>query len=164
AGARMPRADLARGADPLVGLRRRHADVDDRDVGRVAPHLEQELLGVPRPADDLDPRLLEQAREPLAQQGRVVRDDGAQRLRHRTGSSARTTVPRPGELATSSVPSSASTRSRRPQRPEPPRGSAPPAPSSETRTVARPSARVTRTTAERASACLTTFASASETT
>ena len=69
-------ADLAGRPDPLVGLGRRHANVDDRDVGVVAAHLEHQLVGVPCLPDDLDLRLLEQPREPLAQQRRVVGDHG----------------------------------------------------------------------------------------
>src|SRR5262245_33274663 len=335
----MLRADLLCSPDALVGLRGRHADVDDRDVGLVAPHLEQELVGVARLADDLDARLLEQPRQPLPQERRVVRDHGAKgmvvladvaerrKLRrqvvgdeledafrvaqahelelaelasdllqapgrlggdellaavggladprsavdvdadvaaacvlgltavqpdphahafvrgprsrrngaldldccrrgglgafedaeelvaaavhlaasgrgdslalqlacvfehvrvagaeprqqpgrildvaeeegetHRTGISATTRVPVPATLSISSRPASVSTRSRRPQSPDPRSGSAPPAPSSATSTRADPFIRVTRTVAASAPACLTTFASASETT
>ena len=74
AGIRVPRADLAGRADPLVRLRGRHADVDDRDVGVVAAYLEHQLVRVSRLPDDLDLGVLEQPREPFAQQGRVVGD------------------------------------------------------------------------------------------
>src|SRR6266511_2980355 len=65
-------ADLLRGLQSLVRVRRRHADVDDRDVRPVRAHLEQELLAVARLTDDLEASLLEQPRDPLAQEHRVL--------------------------------------------------------------------------------------------
>ena len=81
-----------------------------------------------------------------------------------TGMTARTSVPPPLGLSTSSVPSSAERRSARPRRPEPRAGSAPPTPSSRTWTITRPFVRSMLTEAAEASAYLTMFASASETT
>ena len=43
-------ADLLGRAQALVGLRRRHPDVRDHDVRRVAAHLQQEIVGRRRPA------------------------------------------------------------------------------------------------------------------
>ena len=80
----------ARRAQPLVGVRRRHADVDDRDVGLVGADLAQQVLGVAGLGDDLEARLLEQARDALAQQHAVVGEDDAH------GTSALTVVPSPG--------------------------------------------------------------------
>src|SRR4051812_6358281 len=56
---------------------RRHADVDNREVRPVLANQAQELRPVARLTDDLVPRLLEQAREPLPQQDIVVCDDHA---------------------------------------------------------------------------------------
>ena len=70
----MLRPDLARRLDALVGLRRRHADVDDRHVRVVAAHLQQQLVGGPGLADDLDPGLGQQPRQALPQQRRVLGD------------------------------------------------------------------------------------------
>ena len=85
--------------------------------------------------DHVEAGLVEQPREPLAQQHRVVGED------HAHGISACTTVPRPGGLSTRSRPPSASTRSASPRSPVPCARSAPPTPSSATSTTARPSAR-----------------------
>ena len=123
-------ADLGRGAQALVGVRRRHADVDDRDVGLVGADLAQQVLGVAGLGDDLEARLLEQPRDALAQQQAVVGQDYAH------GTSALTVVPSPGGEWTSRRPSSAARRSARPRRPVPPAGSAPPTPSSRTSTTA----------------------------
>ena len=66
-----------RGAQALVGVGRRHPDVDDRDVGLVGADLAQQVLGVAGLAGDLEARLLEQAGEALAQEDGVVGDDDA---------------------------------------------------------------------------------------
>src|SRR4029078_3076510 len=94
-------ADLLGGAKTLVGMRRRHADVHDRHVRRVAPHLQQELVRVPGLADDLEPGLVEDARHALAEEDGVLCQD------YPHGISARIMVPRPGALSTSRVPASA---------------------------------------------------------
>ena len=77
AGAGMLLADLARGAQPLVGVRRRHADVDERDVRAVRAHLQHQLVGRPGLPDDVEPGLLEQSRDPLAEQNRIVGENDA---------------------------------------------------------------------------------------
>ena len=102
-GARVLRADRARRAQALVGVGRRHADVDDRHVGLVGADLAQQVLPVAGLAGDLEAGLLEQAREPLAQQDGVVGDNDADGVAH-TGISARRRVPAPsgersGEVA-----------------------------------------------------------------
>ena len=51
-----------RGLQPLVGVGRRHPDVDDRDVGRVLVDRREQLVGGRRLGDDLDPRVAAAAR------------------------------------------------------------------------------------------------------
>ena len=125
-----PEGDRRLGA--LVRERRGHAHVHDREIGpqrvdrlgqgdRIA-HLRHDLVAV----------LGEDARDPLAEQHRVVRDHDAH------GISPTTRVPPPAALATVSRPPCASSRSASPRRPEPP-ASAPPRPSSTTSTTSLPS-------------------------
>jgi transcriptional regulator with XRE-family HTH domain len=63
---RVLRPDLLRGAEPLVGLGRRHLDIHDCDVGLVQANLQQQILCRAALSDDLESRLLEQARDALA--------------------------------------------------------------------------------------------------
>ena len=51
---RMAPPQLVRGLDPLLGLRRGHADVDDREIGPVLVDRGEQLLGRRRLGDDLD--------------------------------------------------------------------------------------------------------------
>src|SRR3954447_26545140 len=153
----MLRADLERGAQSLVGLRRRHADVEDRDVGRARRHLFQEVLGGRALPDDVEAGLAEQPHDALAQENIIVGDD------HPHGRSARIVVPSPGRLVTWRRPSSASTRSANPRSPVPRRGSAPPAPSSATSTTSVAAESLSFTVACEAPAYFATFVSASVT-
>src|SRR5262249_5574547 len=134
------------------------ADVDDRHIGRVAPHLQQQVGGVLALGHDVEARLAEQARKPLAQEHAVLGDHDPH------GISACRRVPPPGGLQTRSLPPSASTRSARPRSPDPRSVSAPPTPSSLTSTTTSASLRVTSTSAEVARACLPMLARLSETT
>ncbi len=121
--------DPLRGDEALVGVRRRHADVGDCDVGPFEADVPEEALGVLRLADDVDACLLEEVHDPLAREHRVLCDDYAH------GSSARSVR---GSIETS--PPRAPTRSvtcvSRETRSEP---------SSSTSTTRRPSSCCTRT-------------------
>ena len=70
-------ADLERRAQAVVGEVGRHPHVDDRDVRLVRADLAQQVRRVARASDDLDPRVLEQPRDALAEQQLVVGDHGA---------------------------------------------------------------------------------------
>ena len=87
----------------------------------------------PASAADLDAGGLQHARDPFAQQQRVLADHDPH------GITPRTRVPPPGGLSTTSVPSSAASRSAIPRSPEPAAGSAPPAPSSAISIASAPS-------------------------
>ena len=91
---------------------------------------------------------------------RIVRDEAQAGW---IGSTARTSVPSPGGLVTTSSPSTAPTRSASPVSPEPVPACAPPTPSSSTSTTSRSSPLATRTVAWLAFAYLATLVSASET-
>src|SRR6266508_3050271 len=144
-------ANLLCGAQPLVGVRRRQPDVDDRHVGRVAPHLEEEIAGGDALADDFESSLGQQPREALAQEHAVLGEGYAH------GISARTRVPPPVVLDTRRRPPSTSTRSARPRSPEPPSVPAPPTPSSTTSTTSWRFACLTSTVTLEAWAYLATF-------
>ena len=78
----MAPADLVRGLDPLVGLRRRHADVHDRHVGLVLVDRGEQLLR--RPPPRRRPRCLRRARTtrcPRATAGCRRRSRRARQLR-----------------------------------------------------------------------------------
>ena len=91
-GLRQLLADRRRGAQAVVGVVRGHPDVDDRDVGLVGADLAEQVLGVGRLADDLDPGLVEEAGDPLPQQDRVLADHDSH------GITALSLVPPPGGL------------------------------------------------------------------
>ena len=109
AGLRMLVADPQRGAQAVVGVGRRHADVDHRDVRLVRPDLADEVVRVPRLAHDVEAMIAEEPGDSLAQQDRVLRDD------YSHGILAITVVPEPVPESTSSRPPSADTRSARPR-------------------------------------------------
>src|SRR3954451_4447758 len=142
----------------LVGLRRRHADVDQRDVGLVCADLAQQVLRVSGLADDVHAGLLQQAYDALTQQDAVLGYDDSH------GILARTVVPSPGGLTTSRRPSRPASLSARPLSPLPASNDAPPHPSSWTSTSAMPFCLATRTVACDAPACLAMFARDSATT
>src|SRR5438034_3431927 len=131
--------DLLRSAEPFVGVGRRHADVYHRDVRVVAPDFQHQLVGVSGLAHDLETSFFENSGDAFPKEDGIVGDH------YPHGISARMRVPAPGLLSTRSTPSRASTRSTSPRSPEPWVGSAPPRPSSETSTTARPFILVTLT-------------------
>ena len=68
-------ADAAGRDEPLVGVRRRHADVDDRDVRLLCERRgPQELVGVGGLADHVDARVGEQPGESRPDEHDVVGD------------------------------------------------------------------------------------------
>ena len=75
-------AQLDRGAQAVVGSARRHLHVHDGHIGPVRERLAQQVLRVAGLRDDLEPRLGQQASDPLAQQHVVLADYDPQGLRH----------------------------------------------------------------------------------
>jgi hypothetical protein len=69
--------DTAGGAQALVRVGRRHANVDHRDVGLMRADLAEQILAVAGLAGDLEARLLQQPRDSLAQQHRILGDHHA---------------------------------------------------------------------------------------
>src|SRR5262245_59754740 len=151
----MARPDLARGDEPLVGVGRRHADVDDRDVRPPRRHLAQQLRRVAGLADDLDAGVGEQACEARPHEHHVVGDHYAH------GISAWIRVPPPAGLAIRKRPPSAPTRSATSSRPTPRAESAPPIPSSAASTITASPSKKARTETVAASACRAAFSTAS---
>src|SRR3954447_18679981 len=139
----------------IVGVIRRHADVDDRHVGLGLVDGGFKRVGVGGPGDDLVAGIVEQAGASLPTQRPALSDHDPH------GTTASTVVPCPSLLASASAPPSALTRSPRPASPDPADTVAPPLPSSTIRTSTRPSQRAMRTSIRVASACLTAFAIAS---
>ena len=50
-------ADLERGTEAFIAMGWRQPDVDDRDIGRVATHLEQEIISVATLRDHIEARV-----------------------------------------------------------------------------------------------------------
>ena len=80
---RMGAADLRGGHQPVVGVARRHADVDDRDVRDRGADLLHQVVRVVGAPDDRVPGVAQQRGDALAQERVVVRDDDPQA--HRVG-------------------------------------------------------------------------------
>jgi hypothetical protein len=67
----MLRANLERRAQPLVVVRRRESDVDNRDVRRVAPHFEQKVIRIVALREDLEARVAKKPPDALSQEHAV---------------------------------------------------------------------------------------------
>ena len=72
-------ADLDRRAQSVVGVGRRHADVDDRDVRAMRADLAEELVGITGLRYHVEALGLEHADHATAQQDVIVGDHQAQR-------------------------------------------------------------------------------------
>jgi hypothetical protein len=77
AGLRKLVADGVRRLEPLRGVCRGHPDVHDRQFRLVLAYELDQLVRVPRLADYLEVRSLEQARDSFAQKDVIVGDDDA---------------------------------------------------------------------------------------
>ena len=80
------RPDLAGRDEPLVGVGRWHADVDDRDLGLVHRDVAHQVGGVVGLGENVEAGLDEQPHDALAQQDRVLGDHHGHRVaqhRHR---------------------------------------------------------------------------------
>ena len=123
-------AGLDRGAQPLVGERRRQPHVDHGDVGPLGDQSPQQGRAVVDRLDDLEVVGFEQADQPVPEEGEVFGEDGAETGAH--GSTIASLVGPPGGLSSSRLPSKAASRRWIPRKPVPAPGSAPPMPSSVT--------------------------------
>jgi PAS domain S-box-containing protein len=72
-------ADRAGGVKALERMRRRHPDVDDREIGHVVAHERQKSRCVTGLADDVVPGSTQEARNPFAQENVIVRQDNPSR-------------------------------------------------------------------------------------
>src|SRR5919108_5250251 len=128
----MQPADLDRGPHPLVLVRRRHANVHDREIRIVLGDDGQQRLRVADPRNDGVAGVFEEPSEALTQEHGVLGDHDSH------GIATSTVVPSPSGLSTANVPPCAATRSRSPASPDPRRTTAPPTPSSDTVTWSLP--------------------------
>ena len=64
--------NLLGGAQALVGVRRWHPNVDDRDIGLVADDLQEQVVRALCLSDHVDPGFAQQGREPVADQQAVI--------------------------------------------------------------------------------------------
>ena len=101
-------AQLDRGAEALVGVCRRHAYVDDADVGPAPLPFEKEGLGIVGLTDELHVLVLEQAPETGSKEDGVL---DHQHPHHDIGISMSADVPPPSGLVIDKVPSTAWRRS-----------------------------------------------------
>ena len=97
-GRRVLLADRCRRLQSLVRERRRHPNVDDRQIWLMFRHDGEEPITVADASTHLDPVVVEERSQPLTQQDRVVGDD------YSHGRCTITTVPTPVGLRSSSSP------------------------------------------------------------
>src|SRR6266705_3345914 len=98
-------ADRGRRTHTLVLVVGRHTHVYDGKIRLVLGHDGEQRFRIANTRDDLVPGILEQPREPFAQQDGVLGDH------HSHGNSASIRVPAPSGLSINSVPPWATTRS-----------------------------------------------------
>jgi hypothetical protein len=67
-------SQLDRGTQTVVSVPRWHVDVGDHDGRAVSEALAQEIGGVARLGDDVEPSLDEQSRDPLPKEDIVLTD------------------------------------------------------------------------------------------
>ena len=78
AGAGKLAADDLRRPQTVVDLARGHADVDDRDVGLVGARLAKQVIRVGCLRHDVESGVLQQPRDALAHEDRIIGDHDAQ--------------------------------------------------------------------------------------
>src|SRR5690242_21754070 len=138
-------------------MRGRQPDVHDAHVGTLVDEGTQQLRRAGHGRDDLEPVRGEQPDQALPQQEEVFADDDAH------GTSMTTMVGPPGGLLTARMPANVASLRSSPARPVPQAAAAPPAPLSVTSARSTPPRWLRSIWTGRASACLTTLASASAT-
>src|SRR5580765_5090808 len=147
--------------DPLVGLRRWHADVGHHDVGLRLLDERAQPVEVLRCADELQVRGAgEDPADAFPDQDAVLSVDDPD---HSTGRTAVSLVPRSPGLQTVKVPPRSAARPRSPRSPEPSVSLAPPIPLSLASTSTWPPSVATPTRIDDARECFCAFASASAT-
>src|SRR5437899_1731340 len=151
------------GHQAFVGERRRHADVDDRHVGREFVDRFDQFVGGTNLRDHLMTPFNEQLHQAIAQDGAVFGDDEAGHCSAPGGTTTVTTVGPPAGLSISSLPSSIANRSRKPVRPEPLPTCTPPEPLSSTMIRNSAVSPLMRTEPWLAAECRVTLASSSAT-
>ncbi len=141
----------------FVRERRRHADIDERNIRLVLLHGTEQRRRVTHQRAHFDICLGEKPSQALPPEHGVVRDH------HPHGKTASILVPTGTSPSTMSRPPTASTRSARPRRPEPV-GSAPPQPLSTMTTRSSPSWSSSRTSTRLGNVRFIEFATASHAT
>src|SRR5262249_21768880 len=135
----------------LVGVRRRHPNVDHRHVRSQRVDGIDEAVAVAHRGDHLATELFEQPDQTFSDQCSIVCDNNSH------GTSATITVGPPVGESIVNSPSTARNRSARPARPRPLATCAPPTPSSPIARTSDPSVATNDTEQAAAPLCLATF-------